>query len=78
MKVPEQKYDLLPFNTVSFKYSFKEDVSQEEEKEVIRKHMLIDKHLANTSMKDYSQRFTKQAVVDIWIQKNKNGLMIVQ
>jgi hypothetical protein len=35
MKVPEQKYDLLPFNAVSFKYLFKEDISQEEGKEVI-------------------------------------------
>jgi hypothetical protein len=78
MKVPEQKYNLLPFSTVSFKYLFKENVSQKEGKEVIRKHMFIDKHLINTSIKDYLQRFTKQVVVDMWVQKNKDELMIVQ
>jgi hypothetical protein len=78
MKVPEQKYDLLPFNAVSFKYPFKEGISQEEGKEVIRKHMFMGKHLVNTPMEDYPQGFTKQAVVDMWVQKNKDGLMIVQ
>jgi hypothetical protein len=59
MKVPEQKYDLLPFSAVSFKYLFKENVSQKERKEVIQKHIFMDKHLTNTPMEDYSQRFTK-------------------
>jgi hypothetical protein len=40
--------------------------------------MFMDKHLANTSIKDYPQRFTKQAVVDMWVQKDKDGFMIVQ
>jgi hypothetical protein len=78
MKVPEQKYDLLPFSAVSFKYPFKKGVSQKEEKEVIRKHMFMSKYLANTPMEDYPQGFMKQVIVDMWVQKDKNGLMIVQ
>jgi hypothetical protein len=50
MKVLEQKYNLLPFNTISFKYLFKKGVFQEEGKEIIRKHMFISKYLANISM----------------------------
>jgi hypothetical protein len=49
-----------------------------EEKEVIQKHMFMDKHLANTPMEDYPQGFTKQVAVDMWVQKDKDGLMIVQ
>jgi hypothetical protein len=29
-------------------------------------------------MEDYPQRFTKQAVINMWVQKDKDGLMIVQ